>query len=219
MILCLVVPVVSAQEKTPELGSPFNRLKVSGNIYLVLVPSPDQKLESPAWDSLNAPSVEMEGKTLILKYKTELSDVPALEMKLYYRELSGIEVNRGGRVQSADSLVTGFLELDALSGGKIELVISSNKLDARVTQGSDIILYGSTGEQTVDAYTWGNYLGYDLVSTDAIVKAATGAQVKVHVTGLLDANATSGAFVGFTGDPEQTRMKRSLGGEISAESP
>ena len=89
-----------------------------------------------------------------------------------------------------------------------------DSLSARVNQGADIILYGRTRSQYVNAYTWGNYLAYELEAQDAYVKAATGAQVKVNSNRLLDANATSKAFVGYWGDPEQKKVKTSVGGEV-----
>ena len=71
----------------------------------------------------------------------------------------------------------------------------------------------------IQAYTWGNFLGYELMAMDTYVKAATGAQVKVNSGRLLDANATSKAFIGYMGDPAEKKVKTSVGGEITADSP
>ena len=71
----------------------------------------------------------------------------------------------------------------------------------------------------IQAYTWGNFLGYDLQSDDTYVKAATGAQVKVSASGLLDANATSKAFIGYAGEPAEKKVKTSVGGEITPYAP
>jgi len=90
-----------------------------------------------------------------------------------------------------------------------------DSLSARVNQGADLILYGSTRSQYVNAYTWGNYLAFELEAIDSYVKAATGAQVKVNTSGLLDASATSKAFVGYLTEPELKKVKTSVGGEIT----
>jgi hypothetical protein len=84
-----------------------------------------------------------------------------------------------------------------------------------VSQGSDIILYGTTRILQVNANTVGNCLAYDLQATHAWVKAATGSQVKVKVSGLLNANAAGKSFVGYMGDPEVKEFTTSLGGEIT----
>jgi hypothetical protein len=98
----------------------------------------------------------------------------------------------------------------------VELKLHVGRLDARVNQGADIILYGIAEEQQVDAYSWGNYLAYDLETSETFVKAATGAQVKVSAANLLEANATSKAFVGYSGKPARKSFKTSVGGEITA---
>ena len=208
-----------AQELSPIEVSSFNRLKASGHIHVLLVPSEEQKLEIISTDHSEEYQVDFEGQTLGLTYKSEISKVPRLEVKLHYKTLVGINISKGVVVQSSDTLRGETLELDVLSGAKAELKIRMDQLDARVNQGADIILYGRAGIQHVDAFSWGNYLAYDLYTIETHVKAATGAQVKVSAEKVLEANATSKAFVGYSGEPASKSFKTSVGGEITARIP
>ena len=61
----------------------------------------------------------------------------------------------------------------------------------------------------------GNFLAYELLAVNAWVKAATGAQVKVNTTQLLNANASGKAFIGYLGEPAKKEFKTSVGGEIT----
>jgi hypothetical protein len=210
---------ITAQEYNSDFAIPFDRLVVAGNIHLVLIPSEAQKLEILSDNVVEVLSFENKEGTLVLKAKSEVSNGEAVEAKLHYLTLSGLEISKGGRVQSADTLRASSLELDVLSGAKSELHIHVDTLDARVNQGSDIILYGVVTIQYINAYTWGNFLAYELESNETFVKAATGAQVMVSVSQLLEANATSKAFIGYRGDPEQKKIKSSVGGEISSQFP
>ena len=216
LMLGLMSSGIKAQESESASGISFTRLKASGHIHIELVPSAEQKLEILSEDHTDDYEVDYQEQTIILKYKSDISNVPRLEVKLYYAGLSGIELTKGATVQSADTLRTENLELDVLSGAKVELKIHVDQLDSRVNQGADIILYGIAGEQHVDAYSWGNYLAYDLVTSETFVKAATGAQVKVSATKVLEANSTSKAFVGYSGKPARKSFKTSVGGEITA---
>ena len=216
LFLGLLGTGIRAQESQTATGISFTRLKASGHIHIELVPSAEHKLEIVSKDHSDEYEVDYQQQTLVVKYKSEITNVPRLEVKLHYGELSGIELSKGATVQSADTLRTESLELDVLSGAKVELKLHVDLLDARVNQGADIILYGIAGEQRVDAYSWGNYLAYDLETAEAYVKAATGAQVKVTAERLLEANATSKAFVGYSGEPARKSFKTSVGGEITA---
>jgi hypothetical protein len=219
ILLCFVQFPLAGQEEAGQMEEPFERLAVTGNIHLQLVLSDFQKLQiSKGGQEEDLQIINQDG-TLSVKTKSEASGAGLIEGKLYYVKLSGLEVVKGGRVQSTDTLKTSMLELDILSGGKAELYILADQLDVRVNQGADIILYGRVKTQHIDAYTWGNYLGYDLKSDQAHVKAATGAQVKVWASDLLKANATSKGFVGFMGEPTKKEIKTSVGGEVTAQDP
>jgi hypothetical protein len=202
------------QEYNQPVESPFQQLKVVGNIRLILVPAEKQALEFEPGQDLKGLTVESREGELFLKTKSDLNKEPPLKGKLFYRTLTHIEVTKGAHVQSTDTLKIEILSLKAETGGKAELRLVTDSVAARINQGADVILYGKTRAQTVNAYTWGNYLSYDLVAVNTFVKAATGAQVKVNASGLLDGNATSKATVGFWGEPQQKKIKTSVGGEV-----
>ena len=208
---------VYGQEQLLSLETPFDHLRVSGNIHLELHKADAQQLIFVSEINTDELDIENDKAVLSLKTKTELNNAPAIKLKINYVSLDKLEVTKGGRVQSTDTLITDVLHLDLLNGGKSELYIKVDSLSARVNQGADLILYGNTRSQFVNAYTWGNYLAYDLVAVDSYVKAATGAQVKVNTSRLLDANATSRAFVGYLTEPEQKKVKTSLGGTITSQ--
>jgi hypothetical protein len=215
LFICIALFQALGQEQPLDLEAPFEKLKVSGNIHLELVSSDTQQLIIVSEESAETVDIETGEGLLILKAKSELNNAPAIDVKLHYIYLSSLEITKGSLIQSADTLKSNLLQLDVLSGGKAEICIRVDSLNARVNQGADVILYGSARSQFVNAYTWGNYLAYDLEAVDSYVKAATGAQVKVNTSRMLDASATSKAFVGYLGEPEQKKMKTSVGGEIT----
>ena len=216
IVACLAMNQVTGQERAVSLDSPFTHLKVSGNIHLELVLSDSLHLTVLSEENLDALDVKIVDERLVLKTKSELNNAPSIDLKLHYVKLSGIEITKGGRVQSGDILHSELLQLDALTGGKVELTIQVDSLSARVNQGADIILYGNVRSQFINAYTWGNYLAYELDAENSYVKAATGAQIKVNTSKLLEANATSKAFVGYRGEPDLKHLKTSVGGEITS---
>ena len=213
-LLFMLIFRLHGQNIDQHVEAPFEQLKVVGNIRLILVPSDVQALKFEAGQDLEALTVESKEGKLLLKTKSELNKDPALKGRLLYRSITHIEVTKGGHVQSSDTIRTKVLSLKVETGGKAELRVVTDSISVRVNQGADVILYGKTSAQSVHAYTWGNYLSYDLNVVDTYVKAATGAQVKVNANRLLDSNATSKATVGYWGEPQQKKIKTSMGGEV-----
>ena len=74
---------------------------------------------------------------------------------------------------------------------------------------------GEARIQAINAYTWGNYLAYDLNVEQTWVKAATGAQVKVQAGEHMSISSTSKATVGYWGDPGEKQISTSVGGEVT----
>jgi len=216
-MLCFIYLSVGAQNYILPADFPFKLLDVQGNIHLELIASDKTQLEFEGDTIPENLNIKWDGGTLSLKTNTEIKKSPAIQVKLYVESLSNLEFTRGAVIQSADILKTSVLTLKADTGGKAELSIEADSVSARVNQGSDIILRGSTRSQSIHAITMGNYLAYELEAKNTWVKANTGSQVKVNASEYLDANSKSGAFVGYRGRPKYTNFKNSTGGKISQE--
>lgn len=214
LFFALLIPV-SGQQHVHKLNTPFEQLKVVGNIHLLLLPSETNYLEFESASFPESLIVEQDLSELVIKTKTELKQKEAIEVKLYLNSLSGLEVLRGAVLRSADTLRYKTLSLRVDTGGKAEFFLVCDALKARVNQGSDIILYGHARSLEVTANTVANFLGYEFQAENAFVKSATGAQVKVKVTGVLNATASGKAFIGYDGDPDKKEFSTSLGGKIS----
>lgn len=220
ILLCvfgLISYVINAQGYVIPAEIPFNQLEVQGNIHLELVYSDKTQLEFEADTVPEQLNIEWRNGILSLKNPLEIKKTETIRVKLYLADISGLEITRGAVVQSADVLKTVLLSIKTDTGGKAEFEIETDSLSAKLNQGSDVILSGTTRSQSIHAVTAGNFLGYELEAENSWVKAATGAQVKVNCTGYLNANIKSGAFLGYLGMPDHTAFKNSTGGKISQE--
>jgi len=214
LFFVLLIPL-SAQSHVHKLNTPFEQLKVVGNIHLLLLPAETNYLEFETSSFPESLTVEQDLSELVIKSKTELKQKEAIEVKLYLNSLSGLEIIRGAVVRSGDTLRFKTLNLRVDTGAKAEFFLVCDALKARVNQGSDIILSGHTRSLEVTANTVANFLGYEFQAENAFVKSATGAQVKVKVSGVLNATASGKAFIGYDGDPDKKEFSTSLGGKIS----
>lgn len=218
-VLGIISQTLNAQGYVIPAEIPFEKLAVQGNIHLQLISSDKSQLEFEGDTVPEQLILEWQDGTLSLKNPLALKKSEAIQVKLYLSGLSDLEIIRGGVVQSADVLKTRVFTIKTDTGGKAEFSIDADSISARINQGSDMILSGTTRSQSIHAVTAGNYLGYELEAVNTWVKASTGAQVKVKSSGYLDANIKSGAFLGYKGTPDHTAFKKSTGGKISQEKP
>ena len=82
--------------------------------------------------------------------------------------------------------------------------------------GGLIELEGKTQNQNVDVNTGGIYEAYGLESNQTIVTSATGGNVKVYATEVLDAKVLFGGTIYYKGNPEVLKTKKVIGGKIKA---
>ncbi len=193
----------------------FTKLSVSGDAHVELVPSHSHKMSIVASNGKpEEVEYEIRNGELMIWAKTDLMQERETNIKLPYEKLISIEASTGAVINSREDLDSEDLYLRSLSGGKIELTVNTRTIDARVTQISDIILYGSTNSQKVVANTGGNYLAYDLDCKETYVKSSAGAQAKVKAAKKIEASANSKGFISFIGNPESKQISTSLGGTI-----
>jgi hypothetical protein len=221
MILCLALLAetvsINAQNRITIDLDDFNSLSVSGRIDVELIPS-DSKEMSITSKNGQPDEVNVENKEgeLKIKIRPKFNKNDIISVKLPYRSLIRIESLAGAVINSARDIEVEDLELNVATGGKIELSVKAKNITARITQVSDIILYGITETQNITLNTGGNYLAYDLECKDTYIKVSAGSQGKVTASRIIEARANSKGFIGYIGDPESTYTKTSLGGAIAS---
>ncbi len=200
---------------TREL-EPFGKIAVTGKIKVELVHSETNQMSITVRDgSPDKVIAEVVKEELRIRLKPELGSDAEISVRIPYNHLYGLEASAGATISSRDVLKEKDLTFNILSVGKIELNVEAENIDASVSQGGDLILYGTTNTLNVNASTGGNFLGYDLESKDTYVKAGSGAQAKVIARRIIDATANTKGYVGYKGEPVSTYVKTSFGGEIA----
>jgi hypothetical protein len=191
IILTTIFSLSYGQNRISVNIEEFSSLSVSGRIDLELIPSESKEISITSLNG-NPDDVNIEFKNGNLKIwiRPAITKDDEINIKLPYKKLSQIEAAAGALINSARDLESEILDLKASSGGKIELSIQSNELTAKVTQVSDIVLYGNVVSQKVTVNTGGNYLAYDLKAQDTYIKVSSGSQGKVTASRIIEAVLT-----------------------------
>ncbi|MFC2091089.1 head GIN domain-containing protein [Bacteroidota bacterium] len=207
---------LSGQNQISIELEPFDQLSVSGRIDLELVRSDlaEMQITCRRIDPEKIKTVFEDGK-LSIKIPPKIKNEDAVTIILPYHSLTTIHAAAGAVINSARDLTAHHLDLSASTGGKIELSVQTSHIRAKVSQVSDIILYGKSSVQEVMVKTGGNYLAVDMVCDSTYITVNGGGQGKITSLKYLDANAKAKGFIGYSGNPETMSLQTLLGGTIS----
>lgn len=221
ILLCIIlltfVSSIYGQNRITVTLQGFTSLSVSGSVRVEIVPSGSNQMSITAKNGMpEEVEYEIKNGELKIRAKADLKRENEISIKLPYKNLTSIEAATGAVINSREDLQSENLNLKALTGGKIELSVEARMIDAKVSQVSDIILYGKTISQNVLATTGGNFLAYDMECEESSVKATSGAQIKIKASRKIEATANSKGFIAYIGDPESSHAQTSLGGIIES---
>ncbi len=199
---------------TREPGN-FTRLEVTGKIRVEIYQSENPYVEILA-EGTSPENIltEIKGEALSIRLKTNTEKEATIKILVYYSTLKSLKIGAQGLITSPETITGKSLSLEAITGGKMELKLAMEHLDALVKQGAILVLRGEVEKQVINVNTGSTYSAYELEAQDTDVKALSGGKAKVRAGRTLDATANLGGYVGYKGNPESSFIKENLGGEI-----
>ncbi|MCF8378545.1 MAG: DUF2807 domain-containing protein [Bacteroidales bacterium] len=214
-LLMIGIGIFAQETEKREIES-YHSISIIGKIRCELYKSEKAGLEviAKGTDLANVITENVDG-TLSLRLKTSTPKEAEIKIKLYYTELDEIDVQSQSLITSPEVLKGEKMIFNSRAGGKIELELDLTSLEADAKQGGSLVFSGLVDKQEVKVSTGGAYSAYELKSNDAYVVANSGGKAKVSVSRIIDANASSKAFIGYKGTPVSTYIKTNLGGEIA----
>lgn len=128
--------------------------------------------------------------------------------------LNKLDASAGSDVFSEGLLRFGKLDLDASSGADIKLELEAKELKVETSSGSDITLKGETVLLEAHASSGSDIDAGDLHAKKCLASVSSGSDIRVHVTDELDAKASSGGDIVYSGNPKTKDINESSGGDV-----
>ena len=211
---------VGAQEVAKEVNKEtrelqeFDKIRVSKGINVTLVegnkPSAEIHIENaPTSDVI----IEQKGRYLTVKMRTRIYKGVAVNVYITFQNLREISTGLGGSVESDDLIEADQLVLEAGMDGSIDLEVDVKKLVVNASA-ARVEVRGTSDYIDVRTTTGGRYLGANLKTKEALVRANTGGSAQIWVTEKIEASAGSGAKVEYAGNPQKVEVKQTLGGKV-----
>ena len=128
-------------------------------------------------------------------------------------DITALEANSGADLFSEGLIETDKVRLNANSGAGLKLELVADQVEADCSSGADIRLGGSANLLYVDASSGSDIKALDMKARVCRASASSGADIKVQVLDELTADASSGADIGYTGDPK-VDSRKSVSGSV-----
>ncbi|MFN8206780.1 MAG: head GIN domain-containing protein [Bacteroidales bacterium] len=213
MMLC---HLSMAQKTETRAISTFDKLEVFGNVIVELTQGTVEKLviesEEIEMDKINT---RMDGKTLRISMGKEMySAARNVRILLTYVQLYEITSKGGADVKAEQPLKADRVVFNAATGGNIYVDLEVKAMQSSVGQGSLIVSAGKCTNLETEVNSGGVFSGFELECETAVVQSSSKGKVKLNVSQSLDANANTGGWVGYLGNPAKVQVKTNLGGKV-----
>lgn len=217
LLLVLTCSMVFAQEQITKNVGDFNTLKVFNGLKVEIQKSNSSKIEITGSQSEDVTVKNSNGKLKIrVKFPDKFTANDVRIILFYNTSIAVLDANEGAMIVSDKKIKQQHLEIKVQEGARIKAQVDIKYLVVKAVSGGNIKLSGSTQNQTIEANTGAVYEAYDLESKQTVVVAASGANVKVNTTEVLDAKVLFGGTIYYRGNPEVLKTKKIIGGTIKA---
>ena len=201
--------------------SGFHGISVSSGIDLQLTQKNVEEVQVEA-DSEDQDKIITKVEDGILKIYIREKSWPRLnwnnkQRKVFvsFKTLDQLKVSAGSDVNSHSVLKLDKLNLDVSSGSDVKLELDAQELSVESSSGSNVSLNGTAAVIHVAASSGSDINAGELESKKCTAHVSSGSNIKVNVNGELDANASSGGDITYSGNPKTKNVRESSGGEVS----
>ncbi|MFA5328496.1 MAG: head GIN domain-containing protein [Prolixibacteraceae bacterium] len=216
----LVRAAESNSDRQTRKISGFHGISVTSGIDLYLTQKNTEEVVVEAdSDDLNKIITEVEGGILkiYIKEKSWFNlNWNSKPRKVYvsFKSMDKLEASAGSDVNSESMLNLDKLKLDASSGSDVKLELELEELRVESSSGSDISLKGRTNILEASSSSGSDIDASDLQSKKCVASVSSGSDIKVNVSEELNADASSGGEIVYTGNPKTKDINESSGGDV-----
>lgn len=193
----------------------FNKIDVSRGMNVYITQGETHKVVVKADENiLDAIETENEGDVLIIRATKNIRNATSKKVYITVPDLEEIEASSGSNIFSETKLVFRDLEVSTSSGSNVTLEINSEKTEFSSSSGSNIKLRGTTNSFKAKASSGSNIKAEELTSDNCETKASSGSNIWITVKNDFSGDVSSGANVFVYGNPKNSNIEKSSGGNV-----
>lgn len=202
-------------EEERGVTAPFNTIKVSKGLHVILTQSNTENIIVMADDNLHELIVTEVINGVLKIYSNEnIGHAEAKKIFVNFTDVSKISSSSGSHLKTNKMINTKRLELNSASGSNMRLEVNATVLECKSSSGSQLRLAGQAETFVADASSGSNIKAGKLKAEYSEVKASSGANITLNTSKKLIAKASSGGNINYYGNPEKVKKNNSISGNI-----
>ena len=192
----------------------FDQVKVFDKIKVKLISADENKMVITGSRADEVETVNKNGELKIRMPFPKLLSGDDIVVKLYFKNLESISVSEGSYVSSESDFKQTSLDLNAKSGGEINLALDVDKVTVKANAGGIVSISGKASNQNVTITSGGILNAKNLHTSQTSISVAAGGQSEIHASTLVDAKVKAGGSIFIYGKPKQINKEVFIGGTI-----
>jgi len=193
----------------------FTAIEVSQGIVVSLTMSKETTMSLEADENLHDLIItEVEDGILHIYSEDNIWRSTALKIYLTTAIVDRIKTSSGAEVISENTITADDFEVKSSSGSGVKLMLNVSELSCDTSSGSHAKLKGSANHFIANSSSGSSINAKELSSKTCNADASSGSNISVNVSDNLEANASSGASIKYTGSPKNVNKDSSSGGSV-----
>ncbi|OAV43221.1 head GIN domain-containing protein [Lewinella sp. 4G2] len=179
-----------------------------GNEFSVLI-----KAESNLMEYIET---KVLGTTLDIGFrdKVQVRQKENIEVYITMPELTKVDASSSADIYTKGSFRGETLRLESSSGSKVRVMFSGEAARIDASSGGEVIVKGTINRLRAEASSGANVDATEATAQEVDADVSSGADIEIHVTEKLRADASSGGSIRYSGTPAQVNSDASSGGKV-----
>lgn len=215
---CIMGPTVTGNgnvTKQQRAIDSFEKISVTRGLNVYIKQGDSEKLTIEADENLlEYIETDVEDNTLKITSSAIIRKSNSLKVFVTTTEISEIKASAGSNINSEEMISCSDLDISGSAGSNINLNIKADAIEVSASTGSNITLEGSADEVEIKASAGSNIKAGDLKTNECDAKTSSGANIWITVSDEFEGHASSGGNIFYYGNPKNTNIKKSTGGNI-----
>lgn len=193
----------------------FDGIKASAGINVYLFQGDENKVVVEADENLQKCIItEVNGSVLKCYIDCSIQKSSKLNVYVNFKNLNIIKASSGSDVYGETVIDTDNIDINVSSGADVKIEVKANSVNCSVSSGADAIIKGKADYFEGDASSGADIKASDLVVKTCKASASSAGDIRITVTDKIEAHASSGGDVTYSGNPEIEHINESSGGDV-----
>lgn len=158
----------------------------------------------------------VENGTLVISTDESINTSNQLRVTVKMPVLEGLTATSGSNIRSRNTLKGTSIKVESNSGSEIEATLEYESIIVETTSGSTTTLSGKALHLKTETTSGSQLNAATLEANEVISEATSGSSTEVNSLVTLNATATSGSDIEYTGTPKNITKEENSGGSVSS---